>query len=349
MAAATLPTILPNRKAHGAPAGQREGHARPSQELSWSAIIRCLDMNSRCSMAAGVATRPLIRMDTASTRITGVALTSPRAVEIQGAAATTAVVRSALVATAMVLTVGAMPRGSSGHRTMARLTPSSLKLRIASKVTMAIAKTPNSLGPSTRAKAMPIARVPRRETTVFAKLQPRARDARPARGGAPSAIDHRGAERRNHQLLLNLGQVREHGQRQDLRRRLLSHRACASRVAEVGVRGCEMPWVRVVQSGADPGRGQLGQDAVALHRDTDHVQVPDVRVAGHGPGNPHAWDVGQQLGVASCRLPPALVPSRQSTQLGAEGDRMNRVQPRVHADDLVPVLHGRPVGPHEPY
>jgi hypothetical protein len=31
--------------------------------------------------------------------------------------------------------------------------------------------------------------------------------------GAPSAIGHRGSERGSHQLLLNLGQVREHGQR----------------------------------------------------------------------------------------------------------------------------------------
>src|SRR5476651_834310 len=70
------------------------------------------------------------------------------------------------------------------------------------------------LGPSTRAREMPLARVPRRETTVFAKLQPRAREARPATVGARSAIGHRGAERGSHQLLLNLGQVREHRQRQ---------------------------------------------------------------------------------------------------------------------------------------
>ena len=70
-----------------------------------------------------------------------------------GAAMITAAVRTALLATATVLIVGAMIGGSSATGSTARLTPSSLKLRIASIVTVAIAKHPElrrAQGPSKR-------------------------------------------------------------------------------------------------------------------------------------------------------------------------------------------------------
>ena len=84
----------------------------------------------------------------------------------------------ALLSTATLLTVGAMRLGSSSHRTIARLMPRSLKLRIANSATVATAKTPNSVGPSKRARTTPIARVPNRPTAVFSRLHPRADAAR---------------------------------------------------------------------------------------------------------------------------------------------------------------------------
>src|SRR5258708_28262045 len=70
---------------------------------------------------------------------------------------------------------------------MARLTPSSLTLSTATSATSATAKVPNSLGPSSLASAMPMARVPSRPTAVFTKLQPSARLARPNSGSPASA------------------------------------------------------------------------------------------------------------------------------------------------------------------
>ncbi len=68
---------------------------------------------------------------------------------------------------------------------MARLTPSSLKLSTASSATMAMAKVPNSSGPSRRAIATPMANVLSLPNTVLATLQPSARPAL-ASSGSPS-------------------------------------------------------------------------------------------------------------------------------------------------------------------
>ena len=124
-----------------------------------------------------LATTPLITMATDISRTTLVASGSPIAEANAGAVSTTSPKSSRLDSTEMVLTVGAMPAGSSRHRTIAKLTPSSLKLSIASIATVATANVPKDSGPSTRASTMPMARVPRRETTVLRKLQPKARVA----------------------------------------------------------------------------------------------------------------------------------------------------------------------------
>src|ERR1022692_2180025 len=82
--------------------------------------------------------------------------------------------------TESVATVGAISAGSPSQRTIARLTPRSLKLSTASRETSATANVPNACGPSRRASMTPSGRVPSLATMLLAKLQPRARDARPA-------------------------------------------------------------------------------------------------------------------------------------------------------------------------
>src|SRR5580700_5918605 len=83
--------------------------------------------------------------------------------------------------TEIVVTVGAISLGSPSHRTMARLTPSSLKLSTASIATIETANAPNSRGPSRRASATPIPIVLSLATTLLRKLQPRAFEALPTR------------------------------------------------------------------------------------------------------------------------------------------------------------------------
>src|SRR6266508_562383 len=95
---------------------------------------------------------------------------------------------SELDTTAMVATVEEMSRGSPGQRTMARLTPSSLKLSTASSATIATANVPNSLGPRMRASAIPMASVLSRPSAVLAKLQPSARPAFAKRERSPSIV-----------------------------------------------------------------------------------------------------------------------------------------------------------------
>ena len=83
--------------------------------------------------------------------------------------------RRRLLPTATVLTVGAMRSGGSGQRTIARLTPSSLKDTTAISAMRAIANVPNSSGPSIRASAIPMKTLANFEKSVFAELHARAR------------------------------------------------------------------------------------------------------------------------------------------------------------------------------
>ena len=114
-------------------------------------------------------------------RTTDVASGVPHRPANHGAVATAIPVMTTLIRIEIVVTVGAISSGSSGHRTMARLTPSSLKLSRASSATTATAKVPNSSGPSRRASTMPTGSVPSRARTVLPRLQTK---ALPADGAA---------------------------------------------------------------------------------------------------------------------------------------------------------------------
>ena len=175
----------------------------PSQLTTWSISIRRPARNSRCSSAAGVATTPL--MIDAERRARGrrrwrPARPSPRRTRAPPPPRRRR--RRCSTAIEIVATVGAISRGEPGQRTIARLTPSSLKLRTASSASSATANVPNSSGPRIRASAMPIASVPeprdhrveevqperptrpRRERRAASSARPRARG--PGRAAAPA-------------------------------------------------------------------------------------------------------------------------------------------------------------------
>ena len=75
-------------QAHRTPtcAARPRDRPAPSQMFTWSATIRCFCWNSRCMTAAGVATSPFSRIDTAITWTTGAARDITHAAENDGAA-----------------------------------------------------------------------------------------------------------------------------------------------------------------------------------------------------------------------------------------------------------------------
>ena len=164
----------PDREAHRAHAGERAGDRRrarrPSRRPGRSPSAGRRGSRA-ASCAADVATTPSITMLAASTRTTSVASGAPIAAQKNGrgrdgdrgehqrSTASTASRRSARSRV-----------GDPGQRTIARLTPSSLKLRTASSASSATAKVPNSSGPRMRASAIPIASVPSRRDSVLSTL-----------------------------------------------------------------------------------------------------------------------------------------------------------------------------------
>ena len=129
----------------------------PSQLTTWSITIRRPARNSRCSSAAEVATTPLMTTLAASTRT--IARRRPaRPWRRRSRAPRGRRRRRARGSTSVesVATVGAISFGEPCQRTIARLTPSSLKLRTASSASRATANVPNSSGPRMRASAIPI-------------------------------------------------------------------------------------------------------------------------------------------------------------------------------------------------
>src|SRR5512132_1965706 len=131
--------------------------------------------NSRWMQAEGVADRPAITSDRASTRIGPAAAGAPRACASHGARSAMSAARPAPEATDTVVTTGAMRSTSSRSAawTMATLTPSSLMLTTTDSTTSAAANTPNSDGAINRARTIPTNSWPTRPTTVLTVLQAR--------------------------------------------------------------------------------------------------------------------------------------------------------------------------------
>ena len=145
--------------------------ATPSQLPDWSAMDRRIPRGCSASMAAGAATRPPIRMSKASTRISGAAaaVPAPSANAVDAVKQTAA--RAAPATTEIVITAGAISRGSPSYRSSARLTPNSPRLRKARTTASAAATVPNCPGVRIRPAMMPRTSVPRRAATTLPSSQ----------------------------------------------------------------------------------------------------------------------------------------------------------------------------------
>ena len=151
-----------------------------NQLCTWSAIILRSWRKCRCSIAAGTAATQLIRMLADSTRMTGRGGRGTHRARECGSAEIEPDEQKHARTQEIVATVGAISSGSPGQRTIARLTPSSLKLSTASRATSATAYVPNACGPSSRASKIPTPSVLNLSTAALMKLKVNARDARPS-------------------------------------------------------------------------------------------------------------------------------------------------------------------------
>ncbi len=151
--------------------------------------------NSRWMQAEGVAARPAMTSDRASTRIGPVAAGAPSAAASHGARRAMPAARPAPEATDRVVTTGAMRSTSTRFLawTMATLTPSSLMLMTTVSTTIAAANTPNSDGAISRARTIPTNSWPTRETTVLTLLQARPFPTLEPRLRTGAAASRRGA------------------------------------------------------------------------------------------------------------------------------------------------------------
>lgn len=236
----------------------------------------------------------------------------------------------------MVATVGTISFGSPGQRTMARLTPSSLKLSTASRATMATANVPNSAGPSSRASTMPMASVLSLPTTVLTRLQPRARDACPNRESPSLILMLRNRLTACPPSAPGGGTGRGHGVevvggRPAPRPRVLA----AHLVADHGGRRAEGRAQRAAR--ARPGQ-RVPVDAL-LHagRALEAETVHDERAAEGaelgpqpGIGQQRAQCLLQPAGTLGCTLSEAVPAAGQETIGGPRGERLEEPRLTLH-------------------
>src|SRR5215471_16800445 len=81
------------------------------------------------------------------------------------------------------------------------------------------------------------------------------------------------------EVLLAVGQLREHGQGYDLRCRTLSHREGAFSIAKVFVSFLKMKWNRVVNAGANASLSERRLQSLAV-RHANHVEMIDTLCPG---------------------------------------------------------------------
>lgn len=152
-------------------------------------IIRLPWANSRVRKPPGTCATPSITTHRHITRRTPAASGEPSRPATVGAAANSATYSRPLERVLRVSTVGANRRASPSQRTMARPTPSSFADSRTSSTVWATPYTPHSAGPrAKRASTMPVAKLPRRMTTVLIRLHRAAeRTLPPNEGEAGSA------------------------------------------------------------------------------------------------------------------------------------------------------------------
>ncbi len=149
----------------------QQARATPSQLPDWSAMDRRIPRGCSRSMAAGAATRPPIRTSKASTRISGAAAAVPATPASAPDMVKQSAARTAPDSAEIVMTAGAISRGSPSYRSSARLAPNSPRLRKARTTTTAAATAPNWPGVNIRPAMMPRTSVPRRAATTLPSSQ----------------------------------------------------------------------------------------------------------------------------------------------------------------------------------
>ena len=79
---------------------------------------------------------------------------------------------------------------------------------------------------------------------------------------------------------------------------------------------------------------QIAQHMVPA-RDSDHVQMPDVLIAGSGPGESNLGQISEQLGITAGCLPSRQVARREPTEFSPQHHGLEGVKPGIEPDGEV--------------
>ena len=154
--------------------------------------------------------------------------------------------------------------------------------------------------------------------------------------GPPRArsLPERAPDGVGHPSLLLVRDLRVERQRQQLPGGSLGDREVAGPVAEVPEGWLQVNGHRVMDPGTDSFFVQAAQDMVPA-RHSDHVQMPDVLIAGGSPGEIDLGQISEQLGITARCLPPRQVARREATELSPQHHRLEGVEPGIESDSEV--------------
>src|SRR5262245_53211343 len=138
-------------------------------------------------------------------------------------------------------------------------------------------------------------------------------------------------------LDLRLGDAREHRQGEHPRGGRLRDGERAPWIRSAAIRTREVRRLRIVEAGADLTIAQMQRETLRVGG-ADHVEVPDGITAGRDGGQLEVADARERVRVRRSGSPPLLVPAGEQRQLVREDDRLDRVEARSEADQLVVVL-----------
>lgn len=147
-------------------------------------------------------------------------------------------------------------------------------------------------------------------------------------------LPERALDRAGHPSLLLGRDLGVERQRQQLTGGSLGDGEITRPVTEVAEGRLQVHGHRVVDPGTDSLVVQAAQDVIPA-RDSDHVQMPHVLIAGSGSGDNDLGQVSEQLGITARGLPPRQVSRRQTAELGPQHNRLEGVEPGVEPDGEV--------------
>jgi O-antigen/teichoic acid export membrane protein len=157
---------------------------------------------------------------------------------------------------------------------------------------------------------------------------------RPYAGREGENLPERALDRAGHPSLLLGRDLRVERQRQQLTGSSLGDREITRPVTEVPEGRLQVHGHRVVDPGTNSLVVQAAQDVIPA-RNSDHVQMPHVLIAGCGPGENDLGQVSEQLGITARGLPPRQVSRREAAELGPQHNRLEGVEPGVEPDSEV--------------